>query len=153
VLYSDDKGKTWKGSDLVDIRKNNDGADEPGVVELADGRILMVFRTALGSIYQSLSSDGGITWTQPSPTSLAAPVSPSVIKRIPSTGDLLIVWNHTLPHPRAGHSDRFPLTVAISRDSAVSWEKFRDFDTDMRYTFGYPSITFVKDRVLVTYWA
>jgi hypothetical protein len=28
-----------------------------------------------------------------------------------------------------------------------------DFDTDVRYTFGYPSITFIKDRVLVTYWA
>jgi predicted neuraminidase len=153
VLYSDDKGKTWKGSELVDIRKNNDGADEPGVVELADGRILMFFRTALGSIYQSFSSDGGVTWTQPSPTSLAAPVSPSVIKRIPSTGDLLIVWNHTLPHARGGHSDRFPLTVTISRDSAVSWEKIRDFDTDIQYTFGYPSLTFVKDRILVTYWA
>lgn len=23
----------------------------------------------------------------------------------------------------------------------------------MRFTFGYPSLTFVKDRVLVTYWA
>ena len=153
VLYSDDKGKTWQGSELVDIRDNNDGADEPGVMELPDGRILMYFRTDLGAIYQCFSSDGGITWAKPEATSLAAPVSPSVIKRIPSTGDLLIVWNHTLPHRRGGHTDRFPLTVAISRDSGGSWERVQDFDTDVRYTYGYPSITFVKDRVLVTYWA
>jgi hypothetical protein len=26
-------------------------------------------------------------------------------------------------------------------------------EIDVRYTYGYPSITFVRDRVLVTYWA
>ena len=153
VFYSDDNGKTWKGSDLVDIRANNDGADEPGLVELKDGRLLMYFRTDLGSIYQCLSSDGGVKWTTPEPTSLAAPVSPSVIKRIPLTGDLMIVWNHTLPHRKGGHTDRFPMTVAISRDEARSWEMIKDLDTDVHYTFGYPSLSFVKDRVLVTYWA
>lgn len=153
VLYSDDKGKTWNGSKLVDIRDNGDGADEPGVVELEDGRILMYFRTDLGRIYQSFSNDSGVNWTTPVASSLAAPVSPSVIKRIPSSGNLVIVWNHTLPHRRGGHTDRFPLTVAISRDSAGTWEKIRDFETDVRYTYGYPSLTFVKDRAFVTYWA
>jgi sialidase-1 len=153
VLYSDDRGETWKGSELVDIRNNFDGADEPGVVELADGRLLMYFRTDLGAIYQSYSTDGGNSWTSPVAASLAAPVSPSVIKRIPSTGDLVIVWNHTLPHRRGGHTDRFPLTVAISRDSASTWERIQDIETDVRYTYGYPSLTFVNERVLVTYWA
>ncbi len=153
VLYSDNNGRTWKGSDLVDIRDNNDGADEPGVVELANGRILMYFRTDLGAIYQCFSSDGGITWSTPQATALAAPVSPSVIKRIPSTGDLLVIWNHTLPHRRGGHTDRFPLTAAISRNSGASWERIQDLDTDVRFTYGYPSLTFVKDRVIVTYWA
>ncbi len=153
VLYSDDKGKTWKGSELVDIRDNGDGADEPGVVELEDGRILMYFRTDLGAIYQSFSNDKGVTWTTPAASSLVAPVSPSVIKRVPSTGDLLVVWNHTLPHRRGGHTDRFPLTFAISRDSARTWEKIQDFETDVRYTYGYPSLAFVKDRALLSYWA
>ena len=84
VLYSDDKGKTWNGSKLVDIRDNGDGADEPGVVELEDGRILMYFRTDLGRIYQSFSSDKGVSWTTPVESSLVAPVSPSVIKRVPN---------------------------------------------------------------------
>jgi hypothetical protein len=153
VLYSDDNGTTWHSSEAVDIRDNGDGADEPGVIELNDGRILMYFRTALGSIYQCFSSDRGVSWSKPESTKLEAPVSPAIIKRIPSTGDLLLVWNHTLPHGRGGHSDRFPLTAAISRNDGASWENIRDFDTDERYTFGYPSITFCKDRALVTYWA
>lgn len=116
VLYSDDRGRTWNGSQLVDIRANNDGADEPGVVELKDGRVLMYFRTDLGRIYQAFSSDHGVTWTTPEPMRLAAPVSPAIVKRIPATGDLLIVWNHTLPHRRGGHTDRFPLSAGVSRD-------------------------------------
>jgi sialidase-1 len=150
VLYSDDAGKTWKGSELVDIRANRDGADEPGVVELNDGRILMYFRTGLGRIYQSFSSDAGATWSTPEATTVAAPMSPSVIKRLPSTGHLLMIWNHALP--RDGYADRFPLTAAISKDEARTWQ-IRDLDTDVRFTFGYPSITVDKDRVLVTYWA
>ncbi len=152
VLYSDDNGKTWTGSELVDIPSNGDGADEPGVVELKDGRILMYFRTDLGRIYQSFSSDSGVRWTAPEPMSLEAPVSPAIIKRIPSTGHLLAIWNYTLPHVRGGHTDRFPLSAAISRDEGRNWD-IRDLDTDVRFSYGYPSITFVKDRALVTYWA
>ena len=77
VLYSDDKGRTWKGSKLVDIRDNVDGADEPGVVELGDGRVLMYFRTDLGAIYQTFSHDNGDSWTTPVASSLVAPVSPA----------------------------------------------------------------------------
>ena len=153
VLYSDDIGRTWKGSELVDIPNNEDGADEPGVIELRDGRILMYFRTDLGGIYQSFSSDSGVTWTMPEPMNLAAPKSPAVIKRIPSTGDLLIVWNHTLPHRRGGqHTDRFPLSVGVSQDEGQTW-KIKDLDTDVRFTYGYPSIYFSKDQTLITYWA
>lgn len=152
VLYSDDGGRQWKGSDLVDIRDNSDGADEPGVVELKDGRVLMYFRTDLGRIYQAFSRDGGVTWTKPEPSALAAPVSPAVIKRIPGTGDLLNIWNHTLPHRRGGHTDRFPLSAAVSRDDGGSWE-IRDLDTDVRFTYGYPSLTFAGNRALITYWA
>jgi len=152
VLYSDDRGATWKASELVDIPANGDGADEPGIVPLKDGRLLMYFRTDLGSIYRSYSADGGVTWTKTESMRVASPVSPAIIKRIPSTGDLLMVWNHTLPHGRGGHTDRFPLSAAISRDDGETWD-IRDLDTDVRFTYGYPSLSFVDDRVLVTYWA
>lgn len=151
LLYSDDNGKTWRETDSVDIIKNPDGADEPGVVELKDERVLMYFRTALGSIYQSFSTDQGVSWTEPKPTSLEAPVSPSVIKRIPSTGDLVLIWNHSLPQHNPWHSDRFPLTSAISRDDGKTWQNVRDFEVDPLYTYSYPSLTFEKDHALLTY--
>ena len=150
VLYSDDNGKNWKGSDLVDIRSNRDGADEPGLIELNDGRILMYFRTGLGSIYQSFSSDAGVSWSTPEAAILPAPMSPALIKRIPSTGHLLIIWNHTLPGDT--YNDRFPLTAAISKDEGRTWQ-IRDLDTDVRFTFAYPSIAFYNGRVVITYWA
>jgi len=150
VLYSDDNGKNWKGSDLVDIRSNRDGADEPGLIELNDGRILMYFRTGLGCIYQSFSSDAGVSWSTPEAAILPAPMSPALIKRIPSTGHLLIIWNHTLPGDT--YNDRFPLTAAISKDEGRTWQ-IRDLDTDVRFTFAYPSIAFYNGRVVITYWA
>ena len=152
VLYSDDNGKSWHESNSVDIRMNHDGADEPGLVELKDGRVMMYFRTDLSAIYQCFSSDQGISWTEPEATRLEAPVSPSIIKRVPATGDLVVIWNHTLPRHGIGHSDRFPLTSAISRDDARTWRNIRDFETDDRYTYAYPSITFSKDRALISYW-
>jgi|SRR5581483_4557286 len=153
VLYSDDKGKTWKESKLVDIAANGDGADEPGLIELADGRVLMYFRTALGSVYQCHSSDGGATWGNPAPAPLVAPVSPSVIKRVPTTGDLVIVWNRNSPRTRkTDNSDRFPLTVAVSKDEAKSWLSIKNLDAEHGRAFAYPSITFVRDRILITYY-
>ena len=76
---------------------------------------------------------------------MTAPISPASIKRIPSTGDLLLVWNNS-------PSARFPLTTAISKDEGKTWEHLKNLDDDARYTFSYTSINFVADRVLFTYY-
>jgi Neuraminidase (sialidase) len=63
AYYSDDEGRTWKQSrTLVDIPDSKAGAQEPGVVELKDGRIMMWIRTDKGKIYRSFSNDRGETW-------------------------------------------------------------------------------------------
>ena len=66
---------------------------EPGVCELADGRVLMNIRTDAGSQYFAYSEDGGQSWSSPVPSVLDSPLSPAVIKRIPGSDDLLAVWN------------------------------------------------------------
>ena len=77
-------------------------------------------------------------------------MSPALIKRIPSTGHLLIIWNHALP--RDAYNDRFPHRPSQrTRGSAPG--RIRDLDTDVRFTFAYPSIAFHKDLVVITYWA
>ena len=91
-LISDDGGATWREGD----RAPNPGGvmyQEPGVCELADGRVLMNIRTDAGSQYFVYSSDGGQSWSEPVPSVLDSPLSPAVIKRIPGSDELLAVWN------------------------------------------------------------
>ncbi|MCF6286875.1 MAG: glycoside hydrolase, partial [Candidatus Hydrogenedentes bacterium] len=88
---SDDDGKTWRESERV---RPGDGCWETAAIELKDGRVLMMMRTGLGGQYQSLSDDGGETWSTPVPTALKGSAAPVSLTRLPSTGDILAVWNH-----------------------------------------------------------
>jgi len=42
--------------------------------------------------------------------------------------------------------------AAISRDEGEKWENFRDLENDDRYTYAYPSVTFVGEEALLTYY-
>ena len=56
VCYlSDDSGKTWRKSrsELQPPQQSKTGLQEPGVVELKDGRIMMLCRTDQGSQFTS----------------------------------------------------------------------------------------------------
>ena len=147
VYYSDDEGATWRPSrTTVDIKASlKRGADEPGVVELKDGRVMMWIRTDLGSIYRCYSTDHGESWSTPESMGLLDPNAPQSLKRIPSTGDLLLVWNKS---PKG----RFPLTLAISSDEGKTWQHIKNLDDEPGQTYAYTSIDFVGDRVLFTYY-
>jgi len=145
-FYSDDSGRTWyKSKDEVSLLPEST-AEEPGVIELEDGRVMMWMRTNLGYVYKAYSSDGGETWSKPESMGITSPRSPQTIKRIPKTGDLLMVWNHT------SSSRRVPLTAAISFDEGETWRNFKNIETDETQTYAYPSITFVEDEALITYY-
>jgi sialidase-1 len=150
-FFSDDGGKTWrKGADAVDAPKR--GAMEPEVVELADGTLLMIARTQLGHIATALSKDGGDHWGDPGQFPVKAPESPATVRRVPATGDLLLVWNNTYD-PKAGHGGkRTPLTAAVSADEGKTWKHVRDLETSPDHAFAYTSVTFAGDRVLLTYY-
>jgi sialidase-1 len=148
---SDDAGKTWRnGKGQVDAPKR--GAMEPEVVELNDGRILMIVRTQLGYVGKSYSSDGGDTWSKLESLGVRAPETPSTLRRIPSTGDLVLIFNDTFT-PGAGHGGkRTPLTAAISSDEGLTWKNVGNFESDASKTFSYTSLTFVRDRAVMSYW-
>jgi sialidase-1 len=148
--FSDDGGTTWKkGAGTVDVPKR--GAMEPEVVELADGKLMMIARTQLGHIATAISKDGD-RWGEPGRLPLKAPESPATIRRIPATGDLLLVWNNTY-ESGAGHGGkRTPLTAAVSSDEGRTWKHVRDLESDANRTYAYTSIQFVKDRVVLTYY-
>ncbi len=150
-FISDDDGLNWRaGQAAVDLPKR--GAMEPEVIELKDGRVMMIMRNQLGTISKSYSSDGGETWSEPSVLGPIAPEAPSTLRRIPSTGDLMLIWNKNY-EPDAGHSGkRTPLNVAISKDEGESWILERELETDSNFSFSYPSLMFVRDRAVLTYW-
>jgi predicted neuraminidase len=153
AAYSDDEGKTWALGEVVDIPQGPRGADEPGVVELRDGKLLMMIRSDLGHIFRSYSSDAGQHWTAAEPTTLDSPTAPSTIVRIPKTGDLLLIWNN---HKRgATHmDDRFPLSSAVSSDEGLTWTHMQSLDETPGFTYAYTSVTFTRpDTAILTYYA
>ncbi len=159
AYFSDDDGRTWTRSKtiLTAPLPTPEGLQEPGVVALSDGRLMMYMRTALGSQYLSYSSDHGNSWTPPQPSTIRSPLSPATIRRIPSTGDLLLVWNDHSRVPEimrvSAHSfgKRTPLAVAISRDDGKTWVRPHDISDDPDGCFCYFAVTFIHDRVLLAF--
>jgi Neuraminidase (sialidase) len=152
--WSDDNGRTWTGGGhKLTVKGCSFGADEPAVIELNDGRVMMLIRTDTGRINRSFSSDRGEHWTAPQATDLASPSSPASIKRIPSTGDLLLVWNNADPLATNRGEPRNPLTCAVSHDEGKTWQHVRNIEDAPGADYCYASITFDKhDRVILSYY-
>jgi Neuraminidase (sialidase) len=150
--YSDDNGITWQQGVEVPTDKNT-MTQEPGLVELKDKSILMLIRTNQGVQYQSKSVDGGIHWSIITPTNIASPLSPATIVRIPSTKDLMLVWNNNDGNNPALKGKRTPLSVAISKDEGVTWEKVKNIETNPDGWYCYTAIHFEKRAILLSYCA
>lgn len=142
---SDDEGRTWREGQRV--RPKPGPCYEPACVELKDGRVMMLMRTGCGGQFKSISSDGGLTFSDAEPTQLTGTAAPVSISRIPTTGDLLAIWNH---NPGAGK--RNPLTAAISKDEGQTWRQFRNLEDAADDAWAYPAVTWIEGRALITYF-
>lgn len=159
-FLSDDAGRTWRESkEWCAPAPCVARIQEPGVVELTDGRLCAYGRTNAGCQYEMFSKDDGECWSVPQPSRFLAPCSPLCIKRVPATGELLAVWNdHSgslAPVPRkqkgSGCWDRTPLVVATSADDGRTWRRGRLLEDDRARGFCYTAIHFVDDAVLLAY--
>lgn len=156
VFLSDDDGRTWRRAVEVVPPPENASVvlQEPGVVELQDGRICMWLRTSTNRQYQSFSYDGGERWSRPEPGPLiSCQYSPASIRRIPWTGDLVCVWNDHSPTMDSPSRSRTPLSVAISKDEGITWLASRPIETNPDGWYCYTSISFVHDRMILSYCA
>lgn len=155
VLYSDDDGLTWReAADRVHLPLR--GVMEPHVEETRDGRVLMVVRNQLGSLFMSESRDGGESWSLPQTTGLRTPESCPELVRIPVTGDLLMVWNNSPYDPgfRSHYGKRSPLSAAVSADEGSTWGLVRDLEDDPGRAFSNPGCRFTRGgKAIVNYWA
>ncbi len=155
MFLSNDGGRTWRADAMNPSppAPNTPMLQEPGVIELKDGRLMMYIRTDQGTQYECFSDDGGEHWTTPKPGPLASPRSPATIGRLPWTGDLLAVWNdhsgwHAFPPGK-----RTPLCLALSRDDGRTWSPSRVIEGNPDGWYCYTSMTFVGDRVILSYCA
>jgi len=157
-FYSDDNGESWKKSKTVleAPKKSKSGLQEPGVIELKDGSLMMWARTDLGCQYLSYSKDEGNTWSKSFPSEIISPCSPASIKRIPATRDLLLIYNdHSgrFPYPVEQPGKRTPLVAAISKDEGESWQNYKILEDDPDGWYCYTAITFLKEKVILAYCA
>jgi len=132
VYYSDDEGSTWaksRNATMIVMDQGTKGCYamvNPAVVELKDGRLLMFGRTNLGRLYKAYSDDRGETWSESVPTELALLPSPCSLKRIPGTGDLLVVWNQNSRWEMLIGAYRHRLSCAVSRDEGETWQNHKN---------------------------
>lgn len=166
-FFSDDGGANWFESvtNLYECFPNGGGLQEPGVVELYDGRLWSWSRAsahALGPKYAcqwvSWSEDKALNWSPAQASKFLSPCSPMSVKRIPGTRDLLAIWND--------HSRRFktkkatkeswgrtPLVSAISSDNGKTWKRHKLLEDAPDHGYCYIAIHFTGDAVLLAYCA
>ena len=161
-FLSDDDGRTWResaGYVTLPVVHTRAGLQEPGVVQLPDGRIWGWARTDLGRQYEFFSSDGGETWTQAAPSRFTSPNSPLSMKPLPGQPRLLAVWNPAPAYetrklqPPGG--DRTPLVLATGTGPNSGWKAARIIDglDDPTGGYCYTAIHFTQDAVLLAYCA
>ena len=136
-LFSDDEGKTWRRSNFIDLggRGHHDGAMEPTVAQLSDGRLLMLIRTSLGRFWQAFSEDEGEYWRVIQPSRVDASNSPGFLLRLRSS-HLVLVWNRLNPEGRVWEKSkpgpasekptswhREELSIAFSQDDGENWTR------------------------------
>jgi len=142
IQYSDDNGATWNESAsrlespcYKGFNGLNEGACEPAIERLRDGRIWMLTRTQAGFLYESYSQDNGTAWQPANASRFNTSTGPPCIMRHVD-GRLVVCWNNCEMPPRANgdgvYGGRDALHIAISDDEGKTWSGFREVYLDHR---------------------
>ena len=119
---SDDQGKTWSASNVIDLggAGNHDGVSESTIVELLDGKLLMLMRTNWGRFWFAESTDGAMSWKPLGPSPVAASSAPGQLLRLAS-GRVVLAWNRPFPEGK----DAWPPIGGDRKWSATPVSNFR----------------------------
>jgi len=121
---SDDEGKTWKKSNVIDLGAyggygDHGGGIEPTLAELKDGRLWMIIRTSRGRFTEAFSADGGLTWADIKPSKIEASGSPGQLFRLHS-GRLALFWNRYIDKAKKT-GRREQVSMAFTEDDGKTW--------------------------------
>ena len=115
VFVSTDRGATWERRGAA-VFPNPDW-HEHMIIQRKDGTLWMLARTGHG-IMQSVSPDGGRTWSKPSlPEGIQQPVARFHVRRLASGRILMVKHGETMD----SHEGRSKLTAWLSEDEGRTW--------------------------------
>ena len=178
LLYSDDCGRSWDvlPSDIFLCYSEGLGLTEPGVMEFDDGRLWVYARTPYGHQYQSVSTDGGITFGTVQPNLyFSSPDSPMVVRHFecgtvavfnPNGFNCMIdrmeCWGASKRTPfvfafSEGDGSEFDFTKIVGHPAMNGYGKpFREkcylIEDNLEESYCYPAIIDTKDGFLVAYY-
>jgi sialidase-1 len=146
---SDDDGQTWRmGKGPVPLHPEATGYAEPIIAETKDNKLKMWIRNKGKRFHVALSEDDGDSWQLHSDWGPNMRNAPCMVRRIPDTGDLLIIWNN--------NQIRTPLSCAISTDDGETWKHIKDIEPmtqwPTRCIHSYPSLAFHNGNAHITYY-
>lgn len=127
----------------------NHGAAEPTLIELEDGRVWMILRTAQDDYYESFSSDYGESWSQPVSSRFHGTITMPCLKRL-QDGRILFLSSNTTPLPELARAtgrgedvftNRDVHHAAISEDEGKTWIGFREIILDEHRNDGDYAVT------------
>lgn len=148
VDRSDDGGKTWVASDLLEIDRASNphwGCIQPTLWESGPGQVHMLIRSSIGVVCRADSSDHGRTWSPIYPTEIPNNNSGLDVALL-EDGALALVYN-----PVSGNwAERSPLSISLSYDNGLTWPRRLDIETE-EGEFSYPAIIPVPGGMAVTY--
>ena len=158
-MISSDQGRTWSEHAVPE----STGCVHMNIVPSRDGASLLAFYRSrwADNVYRSVSTDGGRTWSAPTPTPLPNNNSSIQVTRLAS-GKLAIVFNdisaeqaterrvslydeieddtdaeyvEATPTGRTAFwgTPRAPMTLALSDDDGLTWPQKRDVETGDGY--------------------
>ena len=159
-FYSDDDGFTWKKTEQelkTPFPNDKIGFQEPGLYELADGRIWCYIRTLLGYQYECYSEDNGDTWSTPEPNIFfSSPASPMSVK--PFKDLTVAIFNpvpeHILRDDDAEFWGRTPYVMAITKkeEHLFTQDKLFYLEDDLNNGYCYPATLEGDDYLLIAYY-
>ena len=159
LFAGDSDGRNWRQLpqrfSLPQPGHSETGLQEPGLVELPDGRLYMYFRTDRAFQYESFSADKGKSWTTPTQSLFTAPESPMLIERNPYSGLFYAFWNPIplyngrldpdAPWIAAGRS---PFVMAVS-ENGVDFSPFTVLEDEPERGYCYPAVHFLNAKEML----
>ena len=94
-----------------------------------------------------ISTDNGVTWSQPvAVEGMDSPSSTNVVRTIPATGDILLVWNNQPWNAADQNGTRNPLTMSVTADNGLTYHNYRNL---CEWGASWPNIYFYGRNIFI----